>query len=207
MALHPSGKIEPNYHSLCVASNFALAAMMVGEYDTAQSILNECNEVQRKLYGEGAKNQDIAITHRLWGKLLRLQGRKGIDSGFNGARDNLLLALAMDEEIMGEDGLDCAIELNELALLLDETSELSQAREYAERALKIREKLLDTDHPLVAESLYALAAILYKQGELVEAFEKAKRALRICVKKDLVEEHYVVKELWKLLGKLCYELA
>ena len=112
------------------------------------------------------------------------------------------MVTSMDEEIMGEDGLDCAIELNELALLLDETSKLSQSRAYAERALRIREKLLDTDHPLVAESLYALASILYKQGELVEASKKARRALKICLERELAKEHYVVKALQELLAAL-----
>ena len=189
---------EPNINdteSLAVARNLASVAMMIGgeNYDIAQEMLNTAQVIQKDIYGDGAKNRNIAMFYHLRGKILRLQERI---EDFDSAKEDLIRAYEMNVELVQI--LDAATDLNELALLLKEMEgEFPQARAYAERALNIREAELGFDHPLVTESLYALAAILYKQGSSVDARIIAERALKTCEKKKL-EEHYVVKALRKL---------
>jgi tetratricopeptide (TPR) repeat protein len=78
-------------------------------------------------------------------------------------------ALAIDEHSYGADHPDVAIDLNNLALLLQATNRLSEAEPLMRRALAIDEQSYGPDHPKVAIRLNNLAALLQATNRLSEA--------------------------------------
>ena len=88
-------------------------------------------------------------------------------------------ALDIDEASFGPDHPDVAIDLNNLALLLQDTNRLGEAEPLMRRALAIDEASLGSDHPDVARDLNNLAALLQATNRLGEAEPLMRRALDI----------------------------
>ncbi len=88
-------------------------------------------------------------------------------------------ALAIDEASFGKDHPDVAINLNNLATLLQATNRLGEAEPLMRRALAITEASLGKDHPTVAIRLNNLAALLQATNRLAEAEPLMRRALAI----------------------------
>jgi tetratricopeptide (TPR) repeat protein len=78
-------------------------------------------------------------------------------------------ALAIDEQSLGPDHPDVAIDLNNLAQLLQATNRLAEAEPLMRRALAIDEQSLWPDHPNVAIHLNNLALLLQATDRLAEA--------------------------------------
>ncbi len=89
------------------------------------------------------------------------------------------LALKIDENNFGKDHPNVAADLNNLALLLQETNHLSEAEPLMKRALKIDEDSFGQDHPNVAIRLLNLARLLKDTNRLSEAEPLYRRALNI----------------------------
>ncbi len=88
-------------------------------------------------------------------------------------------ALAIDEASLGNDHPDVAIDLNNLARLLQATNRLGEAEPLMRRALAIDEASLGKDHPNVAIRLNNLARLLQATNRLGEAEPLMRRALAI----------------------------
>ena len=88
-------------------------------------------------------------------------------------------ALAIDEASYGKDHPDVAIDLNNLAQLLQATNRLGEAEPLMRRALAIDEASYGTDHPNVAIRLNNLAMLLQATNRLGEAEPLMRRALAI----------------------------
>ena len=88
-------------------------------------------------------------------------------------------ALAIDEKSFGPDHPNVAIDLNNLALLLQATNRLAEAEPLMRRALAIDEKSFGPDHPNVAIDLNNLALLLQDTNRLAEAEPLMRLALAI----------------------------
>jgi tetratricopeptide (TPR) repeat protein len=88
-------------------------------------------------------------------------------------------ALAIDEAGLGADHPSVAIDLNNLAQLLQDTNRLAEAEPLMRRALAIDEAGLGADHPSVAIDLNNLAQLLKATNRLAEAEPLMRRALAI----------------------------
>ena len=88
-------------------------------------------------------------------------------------------ALAIDEKSFGPDHPNVAIDLNNLARLLQATNRLSEAEPFMRRALAINEKSFGPDHPNVAIALNNLALLLYATNRLAGAEPLYRRTLAI----------------------------
>lgn len=88
-------------------------------------------------------------------------------------------ALLLDEASFGADHPKVAIDLNNLATLLQATNRLAEAEEPMRRALKIDESNFGPGHPNVARDLNNLAQLLQATNRLAEAEEPMRRALKI----------------------------
>ena len=88
-------------------------------------------------------------------------------------------ALAIDEQSFGENHPNVAIDLNNLALLLQATNRLSEAEPLMRRALAIGEQSFGENHPDVAIRLNNLATLLQATNRLSEAEPLMRRALAI----------------------------
>jgi tetratricopeptide (TPR) repeat protein len=124
----------------------------------------------------------------LLGRLASYRQRALAD--FAGARLLYERALAICEQVFGDEHPETAKTMNDLALLLRAQGDLEGARPLFERALAIRQKMLGPDHPGTANSLNNLANLLQRQGELAHARELFERALTIR-EKVLGPEHPV----------------
>jgi Flp pilus assembly protein TadD len=78
-------------------------------------------------------------------------------------------ALAIDKKAYGPDHPDVAIDLNNLARLLQDTSRLAEAEPLMRRALAILENSLGHDHPRTVTVRHNLALLLREMGKPAEA--------------------------------------
>jgi tetratricopeptide (TPR) repeat protein len=90
-------------------------------------------------------------------------------------------ALAIDEQSYGTEHPDVAIDLNNLAALLQATNRLGEAEPLMRRALAIDEQSYGTEHPNVAIDLNNLAALLQATNRLGEAEPLMRRSITILV--------------------------
>jgi tetratricopeptide (TPR) repeat protein len=97
-------------------------------------------------------------------------------------------ALAIAEKFYGPQHPGVATDLNNLALLLQDTNRLAEAEPLYRRALAIDEKSLGPEHPSVATNLNNLAGLLRATNRLAEAEPLFRRALAID-EKSLGPEH------------------
>ena len=88
-------------------------------------------------------------------------------------------ALEIDEASFGPDHPKVAIQLNNLAQLLQDTNRLDKAEPLMRRALEIDEDSFGPDHPNVAIRLNNLARLLQDTNRLDQAEPLMRRALKI----------------------------
>jgi nephrocystin-3 len=88
-------------------------------------------------------------------------------------------ALTIDEQSFGEKHPRVAIDLHNLALLLQATNRLAEAEPLMRRALRIDEHSFGEKHPNVARDLNNLAQLLQATNRLAEAEPLMRRALTI----------------------------
>ena len=72
--------------------------------------------------------------------------------------------------------VDVATSYNRLGCVLEDQSDLKQAKEYHERALTTRKQTLGPEHRDVAMSYFNLDSVLEDQGDLKQAKEYYDRA-------------------------------
>ncbi|MEQ8383717.1 MAG: tetratricopeptide repeat protein [Coleofasciculus sp. A1-SPW-01] len=112
-------------------------------------------------------------------------------------------ALAIRQQVLGQEHLDVADSLNNLAFLYKSQGRYSEAEPLYQQALHMRKKLLGDEHPDVAQSLNNLALLYESQGRYGEAELLYQQALDMW-KKLLGDEHpYVAFSLNNLA--LLYE--
>jgi hypothetical protein len=87
--------------------------------------------------------------------------------------------LAIDEQALGPDDPDLAIDLNNLAMLYRDLGRYAEAEPLMQRVLAIDEKALGPDHPDVATDLNNLASLYQAQGRYAEAEPLQQRARAI----------------------------
>ena len=88
-------------------------------------------------------------------------------------------ALEIFESSLGENHPNVATQLNNLAVLLQDTNRLGEAEPLMRRALEIDEQSLGPDHPTVAIDLNNLARLLQATNRLGEAEPLMRRALDV----------------------------
>jgi tetratricopeptide (TPR) repeat protein len=100
-------------------------------------------------------------------------------------------ALAIDEASLGADHPRVAIDLNNLAALLQGTNRLAEAETLMYRALAIDEASFGPDHPDVAIRLNNLALLLQATNRLAEAEPLMRRGLVLlfAFERDTVHPH------------------
>ena len=97
-------------------------------------------------------------------------------------------ALAIRKKVLGENNLDTATSLNNLALLYQSQGRYSEAEPLYKQALAIYKAQLGDNHPSTATSLNNLAELYRKQGRYSEAEPLYQQALAI-QKKQLGDNH------------------
>ena len=85
--------------------------------------------------------------------------------------------LAMRQKLLGNEHLDVAQSLNNLAVLYDNQGRYEEAEPLYKQALQMRQKLLGNEHLDVATSLNNLAVLCENQGRYQEAEPLYKQAL------------------------------
>jgi len=98
---------------------------------------------------------------------------------YAGARPYYERALAIYEQVLGEQHPDTATTLNNLGLLLRVQGDYAGVRPYYERALAIYEQVLGKWHPNTATSLNNLGMLLQMEGDYAGARPYYERALAI----------------------------
>ena len=112
-------------------------------------------------------------------------------------------ALAIDEASFGAEHPEVAVDLNNLAQLLQATNRLAEAEPLMRRALAIDETSFGAEHPKVARDLNSLALLLQATNRLAEAEPLLRRVLAIFIR-SYGFEHPSTETFWQnynLLGQ------
>ncbi|MEM7350169.1 MAG: tetratricopeptide repeat protein [Acidobacteriota bacterium] len=118
---------------------------------------------------------------------------------FDVARPLFEKALALRRQALGNEHVDVAESLDELANLLRETGDYAAAEPLFREALQLRRELLGDEHADVAKSLDGLALLLRAKGDM-EAYGTLVR-LALAMRKNLFgDEHPAVAESLKHLA-------
>jgi len=146
----------------------------------------EIREVEIRAATE--KDRALEEAHKL-----HTESRRLSSSGKNDeARSLAERALEIREKALGQDHLDVALSLNNLANLYYDKGDYARAETLYKRALSIREKALEPEHPAVAQSLNDLALLYYRGlGDYAKAEPLYQRALSIR-EKSLGPDHLEV---------------
>ncbi|MFN9570422.1 MAG: tetratricopeptide repeat protein, partial [Cyanobacteriota bacterium] len=113
-------------------------------------------------------------------RLLNQLGSLSLSKAAYGEAEPLMRrALAIAEASYGNDHPRVAIDLNNLAMLLQDTGRLAEAEPLVHRALAIDEATYGPDHPNVARNLNNLAALLQDTNRLEEAEPLMARVVEI----------------------------
>ena len=105
-------------------------------------------------------------------------------------------ALAIDEASFGAEHPNVAVDLNNLAQLLQDTNRLAEAEPLMRRALAIDEASFGAEHPNVAIRLNNLARLLQATNRLAEAEPLMRRALAIFIR-SYGFEHPSPQTVWQ----------
>ena len=149
------------------------------QLDRAIAILSEAYALQEKLSENPAskdaveRERSLAVTANWLGRAYKR------DAQFERAEPFLRHALAIDERNYGPDHSYVAIDLSNLAQLLQDTNRLTEAEPLMRRALAIDEGSYGPDHPNVAIDLNNLAQLLQDTNRLTEAESLMRRVLAI----------------------------
>src|SRR5262249_31951004 len=126
--------------------------------------------------------REMATDEQLRGEVLQLQREVAQlyhDGRFRQATEVASQVCEMTRRHFGEDHVDHACALNNLALVLCALGQYSQAELPCRRALEIRRKVLWQSHPDIANSLNNMAAIHESRGEYASAESLLRQALEI----------------------------
>ena len=114
---------------------------------------------------------------------------------YSEAEPMLVHALELRKRLLGEEHLDVAQSLNNLAVLYHDQGRYSEAEPMHVQALELKKRLLGEKHPSVTLSLHNLAALYDSQGRYSEAEPMYIQALELR-KYLLGEEHpYIASNL------------
>ena len=118
--------------------------------------------------------------------------------------DLCMEALRIKSEQLGEDHVQVAEILNNIAMLRDMQGNNAKALELTQKALTIQEQQFGRSHVSSAHSLHCKALFLKKEGELDEAVKLCKEAIK--ARKELLgEEHLDVASSLFILSEIRLE--
>lgn len=117
------------------------------------------------------------------------------------AKPHLQSALKLRRDRLGDESLEVADAMTDLAGLYDSLGDYVAAEPLLRDALRIRRKLLGEEHELVAESLTNVGVLLWRSGDF-DAAERLWREALALRRKLHGNEHALVAELLNNLGAL-----
>ncbi len=123
---------------------------------------------------------------------------------FDQAEPHLRSALDMRRRLLGDEHVDVAASLNNVAIVLHAKGEFAAAEPLYREALVQRRKLLGHEHTDVATSLNNLAALLYAMGDYAAAEPMYRQALGLR-RRLLGNEHPDVAESLNNLAELLHD--
>ncbi len=138
---------------------------LVGDLDDAGRIPEALSVLEHlKITPEQWKDSvDKALLLDVKGQLLYTLG------DYHNAKIFFQQALELRRQLLGEEHLDYATSLNNVAAIYQQEGQYDEAEVFYRQALAIREEALDPTHPHVAASLNNLALLYIDQGRYTEA--------------------------------------
>jgi tetratricopeptide (TPR) repeat protein len=152
----------------------------------------QCRRLLPQVIAMAGHIQRFCITSLAAGHLLHKAGHFLNDQGEYAEASQLCQrALAIRQEVLGDQHLDVAHSLKGLGVVLKNQGKLAEAEALFRRALTIREQALGSEHPDVADSLNYLGRLLKNQGRQGDAEQLHRRALMV-VENAIGSEHVEV---------------
>jgi CHAT domain-containing protein/tetratricopeptide (TPR) repeat protein len=147
-----------------------------GDYAEARRMLERAVAIYRKLYPSGKLvpgHQSLAVSLEVLGILDCAEG--------DFAHAELLFreSLEMQRKLLGNDNLDTAGSLANLASMYSLTGDRARSKELYRESLAIKQRILGPDHPGVAMTLSNLASVCTYSGDCTQAEDLLRKVLDI----------------------------
>lgn len=190
-------KTHPEYaRLLCSLGN---VFRLTGSSDEACKYLSKSLRLLNISSTTGLQNEDIASCLSSLGLVYQSQG------DLDRARELHHRALAIREQIHGDEHIATATSLNNIGGVYHERGDLGMARDYYWKALEIKGRNYGWDFPHVANSFNNIAEISHEQGDLCGAVAMHKRALKIR-QRLYGEEHPDIANSFNNIGVIYHKL-
>jgi len=150
------GKDAENPYLAAVLTDFGEHYRLIGDYEKADKCLNRAARLQRKIYGDGAENSEIAFTMASLGKLKLDEGR------LDEAEHDLERALEMQRAAADKDG-EIAETLYSLGNLSRHKGDLLSAKSRLEEARVMRKSIHGNSKTVEMARNLACLEIVYEE--------------------------------------------
>lgn len=143
-----------------------------GKYDKARTIVAKALKLEEGLFGTG-DNLFIARAKNCMGNIYRQDGR------YQDAQTLLEAALSAEKHILGQDKVETAITMRDLALVQMDLANFEEAISLLQSSLRIIEQQTGPEHPERAAALNALAHAYLRDQKYADAEPLLKKALEL----------------------------
>jgi serine/threonine protein kinase/Tfp pilus assembly protein PilF len=117
------------------------------------------------------------------------------------AEASLRQALALAQDVLGDEHPDIAVTMNQLAYVYHRENKLAESERYARASLAMSQRFYGKQHPDVAIALGHLAGLFLDEGKIEEAESTYREALALS-RQMLGDEHEQTATLASNLGRL-----
>ncbi|NQT84868.1 tetratricopeptide repeat protein [bacterium] len=157
--------------TLWLMSDVGRALGEKGELERAESILKECLETHRRVFGKEHRHT-VRSLHRLsWA----LDKQDKLDEWEKAQRE----AVEIRRRVQGEHHADTLMAMNLLASLLIRQGKHAEAEQVYREVLQVRRRVLGEDHPQTLVAMRIIATALSEQGKFGEAEALLRQRLEI----------------------------
>lgn len=186
----------PADHPNISESKVKLARILAeqGKYTEARELATDALKTAETSFGKD-DNLFVAKAKNCLGNIYRQDGR------YSDADSLLQQALAAQRKIFGQDNIDCAVTMRDLALVQEEEANFKEAESLLKSSQKIINDMAGPDHPERAAAANALGDLYLRDGKFAEAEPLFKQALELS-QRVLGENNAVTARSASNLGEL-----
>ena len=186
----------PSDHPNISESKVQLARVLAdqGKYTEARDLAKDALQTAESAFGTN-DNLFVAKAQNCLGNIYRQDGR------YDEAQKLIQTALDTERKIFGQDNIDVAVTMRDLALVQEDQANFKEAASLLKESRSIIETQVGPDHPERASAANALADLYLRDAQYAEAEPLFKKALELS-QKDLGEINAVTAGSARDLGEL-----
>ncbi|MBS1989632.1 MAG: tetratricopeptide repeat protein [Cyanobacteria bacterium SZAS LIN-3] len=194
LAIHQASYEAEHPETAAIKVRLARVLSEEGKYTEAKELVQQALKVEESVFGK-EDNLFIARALDCQGNILRQDGR------YQEAAEAISKALTMQKNLLGQNNIDAAITMRDLAMVDEDLANYKEAEALLKESLAIIKGQTGLEHPQRAAGANALAHFYLRDGRYDDAEPLFKESLALS-EKVLGENHSVTASSARDLGEL-----